>query len=257
MFLCTGLIILSLVSVDVTSIETGQIFSGDFPFGEDVVWLSVDVSSSGLFAVALQGTGEGGDLTLAVYGPDYMEPELIFSDQDIGGDYTRETACTILPRSGTYYVKIGTYEMSPFELITTFAPFGDPLPEDPDGISVNAASIRMGEASRSEGISDSIDGSAGDYRDWFRFTPEDNGLLTISIMADEDGDLILSAHGYENPLQSELGYSDNDFEGEMGNERLVIDCNMDEDILIQVRGYNENVTDSYTLRLNFMQIRED
>jgi hypothetical protein len=115
----------------------------------------------------------------------------------------------------------------------------------------------MREASRPEGITDSIDGSAGDYRDWFKFTPEDNGLLTISIMADEDGDLILSAHGNENPLQNELGYSDNDFEDETGNERLVIDCNMDEDVLIQVRGYNENTADGYTLRLNFMQIRED
>ncbi|MBN1434053.1 hypothetical protein JW921_04785, partial [Candidatus Fermentibacterales bacterium] len=197
--------------------------------------------------------------TLAVYGPDYREPLLEYSDMDMDGDYARESITVQIPRSGRYYVKVGAYSGSttPFDLVTSFALYGQDLPGDPDGVSASARPVSLGDCRAPGGFRDMLDGAAGDYRDWFRFQPEESGLLLVSVIADTGGDLILSAHGSDDPLESELARSDSDYDGNYGNERVVVDCEPGHPILIQVQGYGTYVADQYTLRLSFMPIESD
>ena len=253
------LVLVSASAPDAIHISPGELHTADFELGEESVWFSIDVGEGGLLAVYAMGSEPDGDLTLAVFGPDYREPQLDSSDLDLMGDTGREKLCALLPGEGIYFIRVGTWGgmTTPFEMVTAFAPCGLDLPMDEDGVSANARVIDPDDFHGPEGLTDALDGGSGDYRDWYRIEPEDDGLLLVSVISATGGDLVLSAHPADEPLESELAYSDSDYDGNYGNERVVLDARRGEALLIQVRGYSPDVSDTYTLRLSFMPLGGD
>jgi hypothetical protein len=192
---------------------------------------------------------DGADLVLLVtdaYGQPLVEGR---SDEDLGGDSGAEQFAVTVPRAGEYQVRVETFQggAASFKVGASFLPFPDlELAPDPDGSPGAAIPLVVGQA-RHE---DSIDGPSGDYWDWYVLTAEEAGTLTVATRA-EDGDLVLEAFE-EGEFSEALQRSDQDLQGNGGNEALTLVVAAGQQFYFKVASFSEGATVHYRLQVGFI-----
>lgn len=248
-------------------LTAGVLFSGPgFLFGQTqgkLVSGTVVEGSNGLDEGASYGfdAGSAGVLTIVVRSLDETDLLLLVtdsdgqplpdgrSDQDLGGDSGAEQFAVTLPRAGKYQIWVQTFGsgQANFKVGVSWLPFPDlALPADPDGSPSSANQIQVGQDTRN----DSLDGATGDYWDWFVLRVEKGGTLTVATRADE-GDLILEAYG-PGEFTEALERSDQDLQGQGGNEALTLVVEPGEEFFFKVSSFSEGGAVSYRLQVGFI-----
>jgi hypothetical protein len=97
---------------------------------------------------------------------------------------------------------------------------------------------------------DSIDGPSGDFWDWYVLTSEEAGTLTVTTRA-EDGDLVLEAFE-EGEFSEALERSDQDLQGNGGNEALTLVVAAGQQFYFKVASFSEGATVHYRLQVGFI-----
>ncbi len=177
---------------------------------------------------------EPGILTVAAYAGDEVDLSLNMADangitywdepwnDDMGGDPGMELMCTYVREPGTYQilvkvtggdagVRIGGSWLSydPAELPR----FGLAGPVVPD----NAVPLEAGDSRNGR-----FDRNKDDLCDWYRFTAEDSGRITVTTRGPA-GDLLLEAYDSKSLGAGPLVFSDQDIQRNTANEAVTLD----------------------------------
>ena len=207
-----------------------------------------DASSAGVLTIVVRSAGET-DLFLVVTDGDGQPLPEGRSDQDLGGDQGAEQFAITLPRSGRYRVRVEAYGegAAPFKIGVSWLPFPSlGVPDDPDGSPSSATRLRIGQDTRT----DSIDGTAGDYWDWFVLKADKAGTLTVATRA-EEGDLVLEAFKpgeFGEPMER----SDQDLQGNAGNEALTLLLEVGDEFYFKVSAFSQGASIPYRLQVGFI-----
>jgi hypothetical protein len=97
---------------------------------------------------------------------------------------------------------------------------------------------------------DALDGAKGDYWDWFLLKPDKGGTLTLATRADE-GDLILEAFS-PGEFAEALERSDQDLQGNGGNEALTLVVGAGEEFFFKVSAFSVGASIPYRLQIGFI-----
>ncbi len=214
-----------------------------------VAQFAFNAPSAGVLTVVIRSIGES-DLVLTVSDQDGQPLPEARSDQDLGGDSGAEQLAVTIPRAGTYLVQVEPFGSGDarFNIGASWITFPDlEVPPDPNGSPSNATAIRAGQ----QPLQESLDGTAGDYWDWFVFTAEQAGTVTVTTRSD-DGDLVLEAYDagdYGEPVER----SDQDLQGTSGNEALTLIVSAGQKVYFKVKAWNEGAQIAYRLQVGFMQ----
>jgi hypothetical protein len=205
-------------------------------------------TSAGMLTVVVRGTGAG-DLALGVGDQDGQMLPGGHSDQDIGGKVGAEQLAVAIPRAGLYTVRVGAWgETVSFQIGASWVPFPElETPADPDGAPSRATALTTAQ----QNVQESLDGSAGDYWDWFVITADRAGTLTVVTRAPE-GDLALELYepgSYASPSER----SDADLQDSGGNEALTLAVTAGQKLffrVVDIGGGDSPV--SYRLQVSFI-----
>ena len=223
----------------VVSGSTSDMNVADFPFR---------ASSAGVLTVAVRSTDET-DLILLVTDADGQPLPEGRSDQDMGGDTGAEQFAVTIPRAGEYRVRVERYgdNTATFRLGASWVAFPDlEVPPDPDGSPSSASPIRIGQAV----IRESLNGKMGDYWDWYVYSANQSGTLTVATRA-EEGDLVIEAFeegDYGEPMER----SDQDLQEKGGNEALTLIVSRGQRVYFKVSAFDEGAEIAYRLQVGFM-----
>lgn len=204
--------------------------------------------SAGVLTVVVRAL-EDTDLVLLVTDSDGQPLPNGRSDQDLGGNSGAEQFAVTLPRSGEYRVRVESFGggEGSFQVGVSWLPFPDlALPADPDGSPGSATALQVGQESRT----DSIDGSSGDFWDWYLLKAEEAGTLTVTTRA-ETGDLVLEAFE-EGEFTQALERSDQDLQGNGGNEAVTLVVEAGQAFYFRVSAFSEGATVPYRLQVGFI-----
>jgi len=224
-----------------TVVEGSTGWEGDASYG-------FEAESAGVLTIVVRSLDET-DLVLLVTDSDGQLLPNGRSDQDLGGDAGAEQFAATLPRAGKYQVRVETFgeSQASFKIGVSWLPFPDlAVPADPDGSPSSAIRIQVGQDTRT----DSIDGTNGDFWDWFVLEAENGGTLTVATRA-EEGDLILEAFS-TGEFSEALERSDQDLQGNGGNEALTLVVEAGEQFFFKVSAYSEGVSIPYRLQVGFI-----
>ena len=230
----------------------GNLVSGTLLEGstglEDSATYAFEAESAGVLTIVVRSLDET-DLVLLVTDSDGQPLPNGRSDQDLGGDSGAEQFAATIPRAGKYQVRVETFggSQASFKVGVSWLPFPDlAVPADPDGSPSSAIRIRVGQETRN----DAIDGAMGDSWDWFVLAAERGGVLTVATRA-EEGDLILEAFS-GGEFSEALESSDQDLQGNGGNEALTLVVEAGEQFFFKVSAYSEGVSIPYRLQVGFI-----
>ena len=209
---------------------------------------AVEVDGPGFLTVVVRSV-DGTDVRIQATDADGQPLPGGEADQDLNGDLGAEQLLVELPRAGTYRIFVESYEME----VAAFAVGGGFLAsqlaaraEDPDGSPSSAVALEPGETRN-----DTLDPAAGDRWDWFAFTAEEAGSLTV-LTRTEEGDLgirVYRAEAYREPVLQ----VDDDQGGVLGNESATVDVEAGETIYIRVgHPFERGGALGYTLRSGFI-----
>jgi hypothetical protein len=213
-----------------------------------VAQFAFNAPSAGVLTVVVRSTSES-DLVLSVSDQDGQPLPEARSDQDLGGDSGAEQLAVTIPRAGAYLVQVEPFGSGDarFNIGASWITFPDlEVPPDPNGSPSNATAIRAGQLP----LQESLDGRAGDYWDWFIFTAEQSGTVTVTTRS-SDGDLVLEAYEageYGEPVER----SDQDLQGESGNEALTLIVSAGQKIYFKTKAWDEGAQITYRLQVGFM-----
>jgi hypothetical protein len=229
------------------SLVSGTVQEGSMGW-EGTALYGFEAGSAGVLTIVVRSLDET-DLFLLVADSDGQPLPTGRSDQDLGGDAGAEQFAVTLPRAGKYQVRVETFGESQgaFKIGVSWLPFPDlAVPEDPDGSPSSAIRVRVGQDTRN----DSLDGNQGDYWDWFVLKAEQGGTLTVATRA-EEGDLILEAFS-SGEFSEALERSDQDLQGNGGNEALTLVVEAGEEFFFKVSAFSEGVSVPYRLQVGFI-----
>ena len=212
-----------------------------------VAEFSFNAQSAGVLTVVVRSADES-DLVLVVTDQDGQQLTEARSDRDLGGDSGAEQLAVTIPRAGSYRVQVEPFGsgVSQFKIGASWIAFPDlEVPADPNGSPSTATAIRVGQP-----LQESLDGTTGDHWDWFVFTAEQAGTVTVTTRS-EDGDLVLEAYDvgeYGEPIER----SDQDLQGTSGNEALTLIVTAGQKVFFKVMAWNEGAQIDYRLQVGFM-----
>ena len=215
---------------------------------ENVANLTFQAKSAGVLTVVVRSTDDS-DLILVVTDAHGQQLPEGRSDQDIGGDNGAEQLAITIPRAGTYHVRVETFASGSgsFKIGASWLAFADlEVAADPDGSPSTAIPISVGQQT----MDDSINGALGDYWDWFVFSTDGAGTLTVATRADE-GDLVLEAFR-DNEFSEAWERSDQDLQGINGNEALTLIVTAGQKLYFKVSSFSEGAFVPYRLQISFM-----
>ena len=228
-------------------LELGRITSASLSSSEGTAF-QFDAKSAGILTVAARSTDQT-DILLAVTDMDGQQLPNGRSDQDIGGNTGAEQFAITIPRSGSYRVMVQSLGggSATFKIGASWLSFPDlEVPPDPDGSPSTAIVLSLDQ----QAIDGAIDGTAGDYWDWYVLTSNQSGTLTVATRA-EEGDLILQAF-QEGEYNEALEHSDQDLQGVAGNEALTLVVDKGQKFYFKVSAFNEGASLEYRLQVGLM-----
>jgi hypothetical protein len=242
-----GLLLFWLVPpVAAQQLELGKITKATTS-SQQVASFNFNANAAGILTVVARSTDES-DIVLVVTDADGQPLPNGRSDQDIGGDTGAEQFAVTIPRAGGYQVRVEPYSGSAtFQIGASWLAFPDlEVPPDPDGSPSKAIAITVEQQS----VSDGLDGSGGDYWDWFVYTADQAGTLTVATRA-EEGDLVLEAYSAGDYAEA-MERSDQDLQGVSGNEALTLVVEPGQKFFFKVAAFTEGATIPYRLQIGFM-----
>ncbi|MGD2134506.1 MAG: hypothetical protein PVF27_00025 [Gemmatimonadales bacterium] len=218
--------------------------------GDEAATFTFIANDAGVLTVVVRATGDA-DLVLEATDADGQQLPEGRSDQDLGGDRGAEQLAVTLPRAGTYQVQVDRFGFddapAEFRIGASWLPFPElEIAPDPDGTPSTATRL----APEQQSINESINGSRGDYWDWFVITADTPGTITLITRA-EDGDLVLEAYE-EGEFDDYFERSDQDLQGSGGNEALTLSIDAGQTFYFKVRPWSEGATVSYRLQVGFI-----
>lgn len=228
-------------------LEAGKVVEGTTGWDGPAIY-HFQAEAAGVLTIVVRSLNES-DLVLLVADTDGQPLPNGRSDQDLGGDPGAEQFAVSLPRAGEYQIRIETFRgaSAPFKMGASWLPFPDlAVPPDPDGSPSSAVRIQIWQDTRR----DSIDGSSGDYWDWFVLKAERSGTLTVATRADE-GDLILEVFA-PGAFSEAVERSDQDLQESGGNEALTLVVEAGEELYFRVSAFGQGASISYRLQVGFI-----
>lgn len=215
-------------SLPLDRVESGVSLSGDasnYAFRSD---------GPGFLSIVVRGTTEDADLVLTVMDEEYQTLWNGRSDQDLGGDLAAEQLLVPIPAGGAYTISVeGPYsnETVSYDIGATFlATSIAEVPPDPDGRPSQARELDIGESHE-----DAIDPASGDGWDWYRFTADSDGVLTVLTRANdmEEGDVKLELFREGSFREADLE-SDQDEDSVLTNESVNLDVISGQTVYVRV-----------------------
>ncbi len=234
-------------SAEAQELELGRVINAATS-DENVAALTFQAKSAGVLTVVVRSTDESDLIVIVTDAHGQQLPEGR-SDQDIGGVSGAEQLAITIPRAGTYLVRVETFASGSgdFRIGASWLAFPDlEVAADPDGSPSTAIPIGVEQ----QAIDESINGALGDYWDWFVFSAEGAGTLTVATRADE-GDLVLEAFR-ENEFSEAWERSDQDLQGINGNEALTLVVTLGQKLYFKVSSFTEGAAVPYRLQISFM-----
>jgi hypothetical protein len=156
----------------------------------------------------------GFDATLA-----YLDAgDVAASDDDSAGFRGAEQAAFVIPRAGTYEVRVETYSAS--STACTVGASWLPMlelaeaPREADDRPDGAVAMGLGGTTQQQ-----LHAAGGDREAWHRLVPAKAGRLAVSTTGQADLRLEMFDEGL---YDSALEYSDQDLDGSLGNEAITI-----------------------------------
>ncbi|MFI4861088.1 MAG: PPC domain-containing protein [Phycisphaerales bacterium JB063] len=205
----------------------------------------VEVESPGLLTVAVRAKNRD-DMTIEVYTE--TGHQLARCDIDFGGNTGAEHLAVPLPEAGSYRVVVEPLGAGgAFWIGSSFLAF-DGLeamaPLTPD----DAIEITPDEAQ------DAAIAAAGPVEQWFTFTAPTEGILLFNTSAD-GGDLVIEAY-HDGDFQNYFDYSDQDRNGSVGNERIMLEMFEGQTVFMKVRGLSGGQDIDFSTRSQFIDTSE-
>jgi hypothetical protein len=187
--------------------------------------------AAGVLLVVVNATS---DITLRVTDADGQELPNGTVDGDLGGNPGMEMISLPLSEAGDYIVYVNLLSDAGSANFTINASFltekGFARPADPDKRPSMANEVQIAAP-----INGSLDPDAGDLWDWYQITAAGDGTLVFVTRTPEgsEGDLTLAAYigkDFTTPTES----SDQDLQGNAGNESITLNVSKGEVIYLKV-----------------------
>lgn len=193
-------------------------------------------SGPGVLTVVAHGTE---DLTLAVMDEDGQPVADGTADRDLNGNVGSELLSVVLTEGGTYFVEVRSHGSSSGSFTVGGGWVAMPAfarPPDPDGRPSRAGRLTIGATH-----TDALHPDEGDQWDWFTLSVTERSTLVVVTRMDEgvDGDLALEVYldgDYSTPAVS----SDQDLQGNLGNESVTVDVRAGQPVHIKVRSLSSS-----------------
>ncbi len=192
---------------------------------------SVTVDGPGILTVAVR-SGNGEDLGINIADAHGQTLANGYGDIDEFGILGDEQLASTLGSAGDYLVYISAYDQhATYTIGASYLPMAEAeLPEDPLGAPDTASPLKPGQK-----MGDTIRPARGDHYDWYRVTPEHNGVLTVYTRGAED--VILEAY-QEGEYHDSLATADGTDQTAMGNESITLDVRENEPVYFRVSTYS-------------------
>lgn len=218
-----------------TALPIGSTASGTLGSGGTAAQYTFQATGPGVLTIAVHGSD---DLTLAVMDEDGQPVPDGTADRDLNGDTGAEVLAVVLTAAGNYRVEVrsnGGSAASSFTIggswvaMPAFA-----RPPDPDGRPSQARAVTVGTPH-----TDQLHPDQNDNWDWFVVRITQAGTLAVVTRMDEgvEGDLALEVFLGENYTEA-VAQSDQDLQGNMGNESVTVDVKVGDVLHIKVRSLN-------------------
>lgn len=199
--------------------------------GEAPLDYRLTVPGAGVLTLLVDG---GGDLTLQLMDADGQPLDDGRADGDMDGLTGREMLSVRVTEGGSYRLRVSDIEGSGsnFRIGTAFLEFpAFAKAADSDGRPSGAQTLTVGRP-----VEEALDPSAGDSRDWFVFTAEQDGTLALVTRAigDSDGlDLVLEAF-FGGVFLEPTQRSDQDLQEDYANEGITLAVRAGQKIHVRV-----------------------
>lgn len=193
-------------------------------------------SGSGVLTVVAHGTD---DLTLAVMDEDGQPVADGTADRDLNGNVGSELLSVVLTEGGTYLVEVRSHgsEGGSFTVGGAWVPMpAFARPADPDGRPSRAGRLTIGATH-----TDALHPDEGDQWDWFTVSVTERTTLVVVTRMDEgvQGDLALEVY-LDSDYSTPAVQSDQDLQGNLGNESVTVDVRAGQPMHIKVRSLSSS-----------------
>ncbi len=193
-------------------------------------------SGAGVLTVVAHGTE---DLTLAVMDEDGQPVPDGTADRDLNGKVGSEVLSVVLTEGGTYLVEVRSHGSSggSFTVGGAWVPMpAFARPSDPDGRPSRAGRLSIGATH-----TDQLHPDEGDQWDWFTINVTERTTLVIMTRTDDgvEGDLALEVY-LDNDFSTPAVQSDQDLQGNLGNESVTVDVRAGQPVHVKVRSYSSS-----------------
>jgi hypothetical protein len=226
----------TIQSQSIAALPAGGGAEASFDASGAPVQFRVSVPSAGVLTVAVHGKT---DLVLRVTDEEGQPIPDGTADRDLGGDLGSEVLAVILPERSNYLVTVESNDeargarftiSSSFLAMPAFA-----RPVDPDRRPSQARALTVGTAH-----SDQLHPDANDLWDWYVVRATEAMTLVVATRTEEesDGDLVLEGYvggEFDEPAVQ----SDNDLQGQLGNESVTVNLRAGDTLHIKVRSLSE------------------
>jgi len=220
---------------DPPALPIGATAAGTLGSGGSPARYRFEATGPGVLTIAAHG---GEDLTLAVMDEDGQPVPEGTADRDLNGDTGAEVLSVILSAAGTYLVEVrsnGGSSASSFTVGASWVAMAAfARPPDPDGRPSQARAVTIGTPH-----ADQLHPDSNDLWDWFVVRITQAGTLAVVTRMDDGGDGDLALEVYLGQKFTEpVAQSDQDLQGNMGNESVTVDVKTGDVLHIKVRSLN-------------------
>jgi hypothetical protein len=217
-----------------SALPVGSTAAGSLGANGEAARYRFQASGPGVLTVAAHGTD---DLTLAVLDEDGQPLPDGSADRDLNGNVGSELLSVVLTEGGTYLVEVRSHGSSggSFSIGASFVPMAAfARPPDPDGRPSRAARLSIGATH-----TDELHPDEGDQWDWFTVSVTEPSTLVVLTRVDEgvEGDLALEVY-LDNDYSTPAVQSDQDLQGNLGNESVTVNVRAGQPVHIKVRSFS-------------------
>lgn len=217
-----------------TALPVGSTAAGALGANGEAARYRFQASGAGVLTIVAHGTE---DLTLAVMDEDGQPVVDGTADRDLNGNVGSEMLSVVLTEGGTYLVEVRSHGSNggSFTVGGAWVPMpAFTKPADPDGRPSRAGRLSIGATH-----TDQLHPDEGDQWDWFTISATERVTLVIMTRTDEgvEGDLALEVY-LDNDFSTPAVQSDQDLQGNLGNESVTVDVRAGQPMHVKVRSYS-------------------
>ncbi len=219
-----------------SALPVGSTTTGALGANGEAARYRFQASGPGVLTVVVHGTE---DLTLAVMDEDGQPVADGTADRDLNGNVGSELLSVVLTEGGTYLVEVRSHGSDGGSFTVGGAWVAMPAfarPPDPDGRPSRASRLSIGATH-----TDQLHPDEGDQWDWFTVSVTERTTLVVVTRVDEgvEGDLALEVY-LDNDYSTPAVQSDQDLQGNLGNESVTVDVRAGQPLHIKVRSFSSS-----------------